>query len=122
MNGIGSNKAAKDFTSRERGRCKHKYCRRKVVWNLIQEQINNGKTASIACDDIYAAFGPNLSITQIITAIKRAKARNEMPPFLLNGPVLRTETGEAIPVPRPFPRVLLTEPLDPNQGGTGVSV
>ena len=92
------------------------------MWNLIQKQINNGKTASIACDDIYAAFGQNLSITQIITAIKRAKARNEMPPFLLNRPVLRTETGKAIPVPRPFPRVLLTEPLDPNRGGTGVSV
>ena len=119
MDGIGSNKAAKDFTSRERGRCKHKYCRRKVAWNLIQEQINAGKTASQACDDIYTAFGPNLSITQIITAIKRAKARREMPPVLLIGPVLRMETGEVIPVPRPFPRVLLTEPLDPNAEGGG---
>ena len=108
MHGIGGNKAAKDFTSRERGRCKHKFCRRKVAWDAIQEQINAGKTASQACDDIYAAFGPNLSITQIINAIKRAKRRGEgMPPVLRIGQVV-------IPVPRPFPRVLLTEPLNPN--------
>ena len=113
MHGIGGNKAAKDFTSRERGRCKHKFCRRKVAWDAIQEQINAGKTASQACDDIYAAFGPNLSITQIINAIKRAKRRGEgMPPVLRIGQVV-------IPVPRPFPRVLLTSPLNPNRTGPG---
>ena len=117
MEGIGGNKAAKYFTSRERGRCKHKYSRRKVAWDLIAERVRAGQTASQAIDGIYAAFGPNLSVTQIINAIKRAKSRNEMPVML------RLDNGDLIPAPRPFPRVLLTEPLDPNrEGGVGVRV
>ena len=80
-------------------------------------------TASSAIDSIYTAFGPNLSVTQIITAIKRAKSRGEMPITLrLNNNVLRLENGQTIPVPRPFPRVLLTEPLDPELTGTGVPI
>ena len=112
--GIGGNKAAIEFTSRERGRCKHKYSRRKVVWDLIADRVRAGDTASHAIDTIYRAFGPNLSVTQIINAIKRAKSRGEMPVALRLDNRLRLENGETILVPRPFPRVLLTEPLNPN--------
>ena len=88
-----------------------------MAWDLIAERVRAGQTASQAIDGIYAAFGPNLSVTQIINAIKRAKSRNEMPVML------RLDNGDLIPAPRPFPRVLLTEPLDPNrEGGVGVRV
>ena len=115
MEGIGSNKAAKYFTSRERGCCKHKYSRLKVVWDLIAERVRAGETASNAIDSLYAAFGPNLSVTQNTNAIKRAKSRNEMPVML------RLDKGTFILAPRPFPCVSLTEPLNPNLGeGEGV--
>ena len=39
--GSGGNKAAKLFTIAERGAVKHKYTRRKVVWDCIQRQINS---------------------------------------------------------------------------------
>ena len=94
-----------------------------MAWDLIAERVRAGETASNAIDSIYRAFGPNLSVTQVINAIKRAKRRGEMPISLRLDNGLRLENGDTIPVPRPLPRVLLTEPLNPNLSeGTGVRV
>ena len=40
IEGIGGRKAAKDFTRVERGACKCKFSRRKIIWDLIQTQVN----------------------------------------------------------------------------------
>jgi hypothetical protein len=43
--GIGGRKAARLFTREERGKCKHKYHRRKIVWDRIRLLVNAGHTA-----------------------------------------------------------------------------
>ena len=70
--GIGGRKAAKDLTARERGlkHIKHKYYSRKFVWKVIIDHVNRGYSASLAIDRIYATYGRNRSITQIIRALK----------------------------------------------------
>lgn len=35
--GLGGNKPACQFTAKERGKVKFKYCRRKIVWDVIHE-------------------------------------------------------------------------------------
>ena len=63
----GDRKAARLFTTEERGKVKHKYHRRKVVWDLISRLIRAGHTA---CDRIYNVYGQDKSVTYIINKLK----------------------------------------------------
>ena len=69
--GLGNNKAAKDFTSKERGKVKYLYHRRKVVWERVAEMVRSGYTAHDACNKIYEVYGANLSVTNIINLMRR---------------------------------------------------
>ena len=75
MYGIGGNKPAKDFTYKERGRCKTRYCQRKIVWDTIDRLIRSGThyTAITAIDAIHNAYGNSLSITAIISLMMNDK-------------------------------------------------
>jgi hypothetical protein len=77
--GIGGRKAAKDFTAQERGRVKHKYTRRKAVWDKIGEMVRGGWTAQAAIDRIYFVYGQNLCVTHIINRMKADRARGGHP-------------------------------------------
>jgi len=71
--GVGGRKAAKLFSYSERGRCKHRYHRRKIVWDLIGGLVRAGHTAQVEMDRIYTVYGGNTSVTTIINSIKRDK-------------------------------------------------
>jgi hypothetical protein len=77
--GIGGNKPAKDFTFVERGFCKFKYCRRKVVWDCISAHVNAGHLAAVAIDRIYQAYGRNQTVSTIINAMIQDKKRDGHP-------------------------------------------
>ena len=81
QHGLAGNKAAKDFTTKERGRCKGIYCRRKSVWDIIDRMIRSGAqyTAATAIDRIYQCYGRRLSVTQIIDAIIADKSNGGHP-------------------------------------------
>ena len=79
MYGVGGRKPAKDFTAAERGRQRHKYCRRKVVWEIIGRLVRAGYTAEAAIGRIHQSYGHNLSVTKIIDRIKRDKRRGGHP-------------------------------------------
>lgn len=64
--GVGGRKAARLFTRRERGRCRHTYCRRRVVWDKIAEMVRGGETAQEAIDRIRLVYGASLSVTRVI--------------------------------------------------------
>jgi hypothetical protein len=72
--GIGGKKAAKDFTSIERGACKVTYCRRKVVWDQIVRLVNRGYAVHTAIDKIYGCYGRRLSPNKIMDLMVRDKA------------------------------------------------
>ena len=74
--GIGGRKPARLFTREERGKVKHKYCRRKLVWDRVSLLINAGHTAQVACDRIYDVYGQSATVTAIINGLK-ADTRNE---------------------------------------------
>lgn len=64
--GLAGNKAAKHFTSRERGKCRFMYSRRKVFWDLVQKMINAGHTSDSAIDKVYLVYGRSLAVTYIL--------------------------------------------------------
>ena len=64
--GLAGNKAAKHFTSRERGKCRFMYSRRKVFWDMIQKMINAGHTSDSAVDKVYLVYGRSLAVTYIL--------------------------------------------------------
>jgi hypothetical protein len=82
MHGIGGRKAARLFSSFERGRVKFKYSRRKVVWDLVAGLVRAGHTAERAIDSIYAVYGGSISVTNIINGLKRDKKDGTLCPNL----------------------------------------
>ncbi len=83
QNGTGGRKAARLFTPQERGRVKHKYCRRKVVWDVIAARVRVGDSAQVACDRIYNAYGHATPVTTIINRMKNDRQQNTLPPDLV---------------------------------------
>ena len=73
--GLGGNKAAKDFTERERGAVKYNYYRRKILWEVVERLIRRGHTSRGAIDIIRAAYGQSKSVTQVINLMKDDRAR-----------------------------------------------
>ena len=71
--GIGNRKPAKDFTPSQRGRVRHTYSRRKIVWDCIAKHVNAGYTVETAIGRILQCYGYNQSVTNIIKAMKRDK-------------------------------------------------
>jgi hypothetical protein len=69
--GIAGRKAARLFTREERGRVKHKYCRRKVVWDCIATLVRAGFTSQVAIDRVYHVYGVNTTVTRIINRMKQ---------------------------------------------------
>lgn len=84
--GIGGRKAARLFTSAERGKSKYKYYKRNIFWSKVEEMIRRNYTASTAIDKIQSVYGPQLSVTEIIKCMKRDKSRYSWgePTFMLN--------------------------------------
>jgi len=64
--GLNGEKPAKDFNSRERGKNKSMYCRRKVFWDVIRNLINAGFTSDAAIDKVYQVYGRGTSVTSIL--------------------------------------------------------
>ena len=58
--GIAGRKAARIFLREERGRVKHKYCRRKI----IAARVRAGFTAQVAIDRSYQVYGENTAPSQ----------------------------------------------------------
>ena len=80
--GLEGRKPAKLYTPQERGRCKHKYSRRKVVWDKIQELIQVGYTSHVAIDMILDHYGRDNTTTGIINLMKQNRKYNAYPAHL----------------------------------------
>ena len=72
---FGGRKPAKDFIREESGHKKKKfmYCRCKTFWDMVRRNVDAGVSAEVAIDRIYAAYGRQLSVTKILSAIIKDK-------------------------------------------------
>ena len=77
--GIGGRKAAKEFTSRERGAVRYNYHRRKVVWDVVAQMVRNGWNAAEACNRIYTIYGRRSSVTSIINKMRKDRKNGGHP-------------------------------------------
>ena len=77
--GIDGRKPAKYFTFAERGKVKHGYTRRKLVWDTISALVGAGHTASNAIAMIYDVYGASSSVTKIIVMMRRDKTSGGHP-------------------------------------------
>ena len=84
VRGVGPNKAARDFTPRERGRVKQQYSHRRVFWDVVDRMLRRdpGLTAAAAIDTIYGIYGQGLPVTRIIRRIKDDVSNNQLHPML----------------------------------------
>ncbi len=80
--GVGGRKAARLFSYSEQGRSKHRYHRRKVVWDLVSSLFWMGDRAETAIDKIYAVYGRQTSVTNIVIGLKRDKKDGTLNPNL----------------------------------------
>lgn len=71
IHGSGGMKAAKDFTSVERGQVKQKYYRRKVFWDVVSALVRAGYSSANAVRRVYQTYGPQESVTNILTRMLR---------------------------------------------------
>jgi hypothetical protein len=70
--------AARLFVTRDQrgGKVKHKYHRRKIIWDLIFTLVHGGLTAQVAIDRIYDHYGQSESVTTIIINKVKVNHRN----------------------------------------------
>jgi hypothetical protein len=80
--GVGGRKPARLFSMTERGQVKYKYCRRKVVWDLICGLVRQGHSSEAAIDCIYAVYGSGTSVTNIINGLKKDQKNRSLNPTL----------------------------------------
>lgn len=69
--GVGGRKAAKTFSSKERGAVKFNYSLRNHFWMLMNRMISRGYTHTSAIDKIYSVYGTHLSATNILREIRK---------------------------------------------------
>lgn len=69
--GVGGRKAAKRFSTRERGRVKYKYSRRKIVWDKIKDYIRRGHSHDNAIEEILTQYGHGQTVTEIIHMMRQ---------------------------------------------------
>ena len=67
--GSQGRKAAKRFTSRERGRVKYKYHRRKVVWDTIVRLLGRGHSIHTAVGEIERVYGEGKTVSTYINLL-----------------------------------------------------
>jgi hypothetical protein len=82
LHGVGGRKPARLFSYTERGRSKHRYSRRKIVWDIVSGLVRQGHTSEIAIDKIYGVYGGQTSVTKIINGLKRDKKNGTLSPNL----------------------------------------
>jgi hypothetical protein len=80
---IGGRKAGCNFSYHDKGRVKHKYHRRNVVWKIVHGLVKLGYSgAELAIDRIHGIHGESRSVTNIINGIKRDKQAGALSPNL----------------------------------------
>ena len=82
LNGVGGRKPARLFSHTERGHSKHRYSRRKIVWDIMSGLVRQGHTSELAIDKIYGDYGGQTSVTKIINGLKRDKKNGTLNPNL----------------------------------------
>ena len=82
QNGIEGRKAAKLFTPNERGKVKHKYVRRKVLWDRVAHLVRSGINSNVAIDRIYRVYGENSTVTSVINRMRIDRNNKTLHPSL----------------------------------------
>ncbi|KAL3666787.1 hypothetical protein V7S43_008407 [Phytophthora oleae] len=77
--GCGDLKAAKDFTTIGRGANKFAYSRRKVFWDVVSSLVRSGFTSDTAIDKVYSVYGRQLSVTNVLVALRADRMRGGHP-------------------------------------------
>lgn len=70
QNGVNGSKSARDFTDRERGQVKSKYCRWLPFWKCMDRLIRGGTNVSEAIRRIRTVYGYQQNLTDLLKMIR----------------------------------------------------
>ncbi len=82
--GTGGRRPASSFNIHERGSVKSAYSFCKPFWDKVDEMVRVGMSAQVACDEIYRAYGQQISITNILRNMHRDAKSGNWPAALRN--------------------------------------
>ena len=71
--GVGSDKPAKDYNSRDREANRYLYSKRKIFWDLVVLMVNRGREANDAIDSIYKHYGYKTPVSTIIKHLQKER-------------------------------------------------
>jgi hypothetical protein len=74
--GVGGAKAARLYTSKERGANRYIYSLRKVFWDAVDIMIRSGMSNDNAIDKIYGIYGSDKSCTEILRRMRHDRKNN----------------------------------------------
>ena len=80
---LGGGKPASQFSHWERGKSKHKFFCRNILWKMVKHLEDLGITSDMAIDQIYSVYCAQTSVTKIIYAIIDDKKRGRLNPNLV---------------------------------------
>ena len=74
IHGLDGRKAAKDFTSAERGCCRAIYCFRNSFWSVVANMVRSGLTSDAAIAKVQVAYGDSQSVANILQKMRADKS------------------------------------------------
>ena len=86
QNGIGTRKAARLFSIRERNQNKQTkglFCRRKPFWVCIERLVSKGIPPRVAIDRVYQVYGAATPVTAILRNLSKDQKKGGSLPELL---------------------------------------
>nr|KAE8927855.1 hypothetical protein PF009_g21989 [Phytophthora fragariae] len=76
LNGL---KPAKNFSVADREVNKFSYSRRKIFWDMVATLVRTRFNSDVAIDKVYAVYGRQTSVTNILTALRHDKRQGGHP-------------------------------------------
>ena len=80
--GIDGRKAARLFTSLERGKCRYMYSRRYNFWAVVDRMVRSGYTSDAAIEKIYNVHGNGSPVSKILVELGHDKRRGGHPELM----------------------------------------
>ena len=74
IHGLDGRKAAKDFTSAERGRCRVTYCFRNAFWSVVANMVRSCLTSDDAIARVQVAYGDSQSVSDVLRKMRSDKS------------------------------------------------
>ena len=73
VSGVNGTKPAREYNDADRAKNSTKYCRRKVLWDIVSDWVRAEKTPEQAIGKMYQIYHPVVSVSRILDGLAKKK-------------------------------------------------